>query len=158
MTENRRSVKQKIAENVSRLKNYWWRFPCLCVMCHQNRRTKPGATASIYDQWCDECFSDLPLWLRFEKATREDLEQLERERKEAKDKRREKREEKARQLAGKTKKKVKLTGFENVEDEEETGENKDVNRDAVADGNIDFSSEEQREKLESIFYYQEKNE
>jgi hypothetical protein len=50
-----------------------------------------------------------------------------------------------------------LTGFENVEDEEETGEIKDVNRDAVVNGGVDSGVEEQRQKLELIFNYSDED-
>lgn len=91
--------------------------------------------------------------MKFEKTTPEELASLKKKQEDAIEDRRLKREENAKKLAEKTKKKAKLTGFENVEEEEETGEQKNVNRDAVVDGDIDSSVEEQRQKLELIFNY-----
>lgn len=122
---------------------------CLCVVCYQEKKSKPGSTPSDYDCWCDECFVDLPLWLKFEKTTTEELEQLAQRQKDAADSRRQKREEKARAVAAKAKKKVKLTGFENVEDEDSP-----ITLTDAEVTEVKTNYEEERIKLESIFHYE----
>lgn len=159
-------IKQRLAENLSCLRFNWWRYQpararhfsvlyCLCSMCHQNQQSPPGLTPSVFDSWCDECFVDLPLWLKHEKTTAKELAQLAKQKKNEAEKRRLKREEAGKAQEARKKKKVKLTGFENVEDEgnEETAKN--VNRPADFDANINPSIEEQRQKLESIFLYED---
>ena len=161
-----KKVKQRLAENLSRLRFNWWRYQparsrhfsvlyCLCSMCHQKRKSPPGLTPSTFDNWCDECFVDLPLWLKHEKTTAEELARLAKEKKDETEKRRLKREEIAKIQDTRKKKKVKLTGFENVEDEgsEETAKN--VNRPVNSSGDINSSIEEQTQKLESIFLYED---
>lgn len=154
-----REKRRKIDYNLSFIRFKWWLNPterrfknigCLCEMCHQYRHSAPGLTPSDYDGWCDECFCELPLWLKFDKATPEDLEELKRRQEEAATARRLKREERARNLSSKTKKKVKLTGFENVEEEEEEGEEK---KEVEIEKVVDIDVEEQRQKLELIFNY-----
>lgn len=153
-------VKQRLAKNLSRLRFNWWRYQpvkarqssvvfCLCDMCHQNRRSPPGLTSSRFDSWCDECFVDLPLWLKHEKTTAEELARLAKQKKDEAEQRRLEREEKARIQDAKKKKKVRLTGFENVENEEEMGEKKEVEVKSV----VDASVKEQRQQLELIFNY-----
>lgn len=159
-------VKQRLAENLSRLRFNWWRYQparvrrfsvlyCLCDMCHQNRKSPRGLTPSTFDNWCDECFVDLPLWLKHEKTTAEELAQLAKQKKDEAEKRRLKREEAAKAQDARKKKKVKLTGFENVEDEGNEEVVKDVNRLVDSRGNTNFSVEEQRQKLESIYFYKD---
>lgn len=153
-----KKVKQRISENLSRLRFNWWCKPterrfsvlyCLCEMCHQNRKSPPGLTPSDFDGWCDECFVDLPDWLRHKKTTAEELARLAKKEKDEADKRRLAREEKARIQNARKKKKVKLTGFENVEDEEPPTKNPEVE---VTEKKTNY--EEQRQRLESIFYYE----
>lgn len=117
-------------------------------MCHQNRRSPPSLTPSKFDSWCDECFIDLPDWLRHEKTTAEELARLAKQRKDEAEKRRSEREERARIQDSRKKKKVKLTGFENVEDEEPPTENLEAE---VTEKKTNY--EEQRQRLESIFHY-----
>ncbi len=118
-------------------------------MCHQDRRSPPGLTPSNFDSWCDECFIDLPDWLRHKKTTVEELARLAKKEKDEAEKRRLAREEKARIQDARKKKKIKLTGFENVQDEEETGKSKEIEVKAV----VDASVEKQRQQLELIFNY-----
>ena len=154
-----KKVKQRLAEYLSRLRFNWWRYQpakarhlsvvfCLCDMCHQNRRSPPSLTPSKFDSWCDECFIDLPDWLRHEKTTAEELARLAKQRKDEAEKRRSEREERARIQDSRKKKKVKLTGFENVEDEEPPTENLEAE---VTEKKTNY--EEQRQRLESIFHY-----
>jgi hypothetical protein len=153
-------VKQRLAENLSRLRFNWWRYQpvrartssvlfCLCDMCHQHRRSPPSLIPSKFNSWCDECFIDLPDWLRHKKTTPEELARLAKKEKDEANNRQLKREELTRIQNARKKKKVKLTGFENVEDEEETGEKKENEAKAVADASI----EKQRKQLELIFNY-----
>lgn len=149
MREKTEIVYQKLRHNLSIIRGKWWHG--LCEMCHQNRKSRPGLTPSMYDDWCDECFCELPLWLRYRKPTQEELERSKQKEEKAALARRQKREEKAKSLAKKTAKKVKLTGFENVENEEES----------ISQESIETTSqrrfaeiEEQRQKLESIFLYE----
>lgn len=164
--DNSIKIKAKIAENLSCLRFNWWRYQpararhfsvvfCLCHMCHQNRKSPPGLTPSVFDTWCDECYVDLPLWLKYEKTTAEELARLAKQKKDEAEKRRLEREEKARIQDARKKKKVKLTGFENVEDENDEKPTKDVNRLVVSNGNTNSSAEEQRQKLESIYFYKD---
>src|SRR4028119_25133 len=157
------NTKQKLREFRARMRFNRWRnqpykqsinLDYLCVVCHQKRKSKPGLTPSTFDNWCDECFVDLPLWLKHEKTTAEELARLAKEKKDETEKRRLKREEIAKIQDTRKKKKVKLTGFENVEDEgsEETAKN--VNRPVNSSGDINSSIEEQTQKLESIFLYE----
>lgn len=161
-----KKVKQRLAENLSFLRFNWWRHQpararhfsvvfCLCGMCNQNRKRPPGLTSSRFDDWCDDCFVDLPFWLRHEKTTAEELAKLAKQKKDEADKRQSEREEKARIQDIKKKKKVRLTGFENVENEGDEKLTKDVNRPVVSDGNTNSSVEEQRQKLESVFLYED---
>jgi hypothetical protein len=95
-------VYQKLRHNLSIIRFNWWlnqparkkQFSavyCLCNMCHQNRREKPGLTPSDFDGWCDDCFVDLPDWLRHKKTTVEELQQLKEKEEKAVISRREKR-------------------------------------------------------------------
>lgn len=153
------TTKQKLKENITKLRFNWWRkasdrrvklLNCLCVMCHQERKVKAQYPSSIYANWCDECFIDLPLWLRFEKTTADELKELDDKQREAADIKREIREAKARKIAAKKKqKKIKLTGFENVQNEELP----------MVDSSVDIAEvatnyERQRQQLESLFYYE----
>lgn len=159
-------VRVKIAENLSRFRFNWWRYQpvrarqfsvvsCLCSMCYQNRRSPPGLTPSRFDSSCDECFVELPLWLKHEKTTAEELARLAKQKKDEAEKRRLEREEKARIQDAKKKKKVRLTGFENVENENDEELTKDVNRPVVSSSDTNSSAEEQRQKLESIYFYKD---
>jgi hypothetical protein len=159
-------VKQRLAENISRFRFNWWRHQparvrhfsvvfCLCDMCHQNRRSPPGLTPSVFDNWCDECYVDLPLWIKNEKTTVEELARLAKQKKDEAEKRRLEREEKARIQDARKRKKVKLTGFENVENEDKEETIKDVNRPVISGSDTNASIEEQRQKLESIFLYED---
>jgi hypothetical protein len=124
-------------------------------MCHQNRKSPPGLTPSVFDNWCDECFVNFPLWLKHEKTTAEELAQLAKQKKDEAEKRRLKREEAAKAQDAKKKKKVKLTRFENVETENDEETIKDVDRPVDSGGDTNFSVEEQKQKLESIFLYED---
>lgn len=159
-------IKQRLTENISRFRFNWWRYqPArarhfsiifhLCDMCHQNRRSPPGLIPSGFDSWCDECYVDLPLWIKNEKATAEELARLAKQKKDETEKRRLEREERARIQDARKKKKVKLTGFENVGNEDDEEPTKDVNRPIVSGGDTNSSVEEQRQKLESIFLYED---
>lgn len=159
-------VKQRLAENLSRFRFNWWRHQpararyfsvlyCLCSMCHQNRKSPPGLTPTIFDSLCDECFVDLPLWLKNERTTAEELARLAEKKKEEAEKRRLEREEKARIQNARKKKKVRLTGFENVENENDDKPTKDVSKPVISGSDTNSDLEEQRQKLESIFLYED---
>jgi hypothetical protein len=157
-------TKQKLREIRARMRFNRWRsqphkqsinLNYLCVICYQERKFKPGLTPSIFDSWCDECFFDLPLWLKHEKTTAEELAQLAKQKKDEAEKRRLKREEAAKAQDAKKKKKVKLTGFENVETENNEETIKDVDRPIDSGGDTTSSVEEQRQRLESIYFYKD---
>lgn len=152
----------KIAENLSRLRFNWWCYQpakvrhflvvfCLCDMCHQNRRSPPGLTPSDFDSWCDECYVDFPLWIKNEKTTAEELVRLAQKKKDEEKKRLLEREKKARIQNAKKKKKVKLTGFENVKNENDEEPTKESEVKTV----VDASVETQRQQLESIYFYKD---
>lgn len=164
--ENSVRIRQRLAENLSRLRFNWWRYQpararqssvmfCLCDMCHQNRRSPPGLTPSRFDSWCDECFVELPLWLKHERTTAEELAKLAKQKKDEAEKRRLEREEKAKIQDARKKKKVKLTGFENVEDEGDAKLTKNANKPVILSSDTNPSVEDQRQKLESVFLYED---
>lgn len=159
-------TRHRINYNLSFIRFKWWLNPtekrfknigCLCEMCHQYRRSPPGLTPSSYDAWCDECFCELPLWLKFNITTPEELAELKTRQEEAATARRLKREEKLRNQASKTKKKAKLTGFENVEEEDEQEEKKEVEKEKEREKESELAVEEQRQKLELIFNYSDED-
>lgn len=154
--------KQKLKRNVELLRENWWHTSnkrrqdvlyCLCIMCHQNRYPRTRLVPSKYDRWCDECFIDLPDWLRHDRTTKAELDLLHQRQEEAREKRRIDREVKAALAASKKKKKVKLTGFENVEQEEETSQ--DIERTELKGKakEVQINYEIQRQELESIYNY-----
>jgi hypothetical protein len=157
-------TKQKLREIRARMRFNRWRsqphkqsinLNYLCVVCYQERKSELGLIPSIFDSWCDECFIDLPLWLKHKKTTAEELAQLAKQKKDEAEKRRLKREEIAKIQDARNKKKVKLTGFENVETENNKETIKDVDRPVDSGNDTNSSIEEQRQKLESIFLYED---
>src|SRR4028119_2187677 len=142
------NTKQKLREIRARMRFNRWRnqpykqsinLDYLCVVCHQKRKSKPGLTPSAFDNWCDECFVDLPLWLKHERTTPEELARLVKQKKDEAEKPRLKREEAAKAQEARKKKKVKLTGFENVETENNEETIKDVDRPVDSGGDTNFS-------------------
>lgn len=96
-------LREKLPESQNIYQSKWWRnsrkcqlitIEPLCCMCHRQRVPPPGFTASAYSKWCDECFVELPLWLKFGKPTALELENLRVIKKEDADRLRDKREAK----------------------------------------------------------------
>lgn len=106
----------KTKRNLRFIRSNWWlqsrscrlkTIECLCSMCHQERLPPPGLTPSKYSRWCDDCFVDLPLWLKFEKTTALELENLIVSNKAAADRIRDKRDSKKESTKLKAKPKAK---------------------------------------------------
>lgn len=155
-------LKLKLRKNAEILRERWWYsnnkrrrkiLNRLCIMCHQNRFPRKLLTASKYDKWCDECFFDLPDWLKYDRTTKAELDLLSQRKEEAKEKRRKDREEKAAIAESKKKKKVKLTGFENVENEEtpEIISPQTEPESKAKEAQVNY--EKQRQELELIYNY-----
>ena len=112
-------VRKKLPGSQRIYQSKWWQHSrtCqlvtiepLCCMCHRQRvqQTK-SLTASKYDKWCDECFVELPLWLKFDKPTALELENLRVSKKEDADRNRNKREGKKESTKVRAKSKPKPT-------------------------------------------------